>query len=156
TPSRAKMRRISPFGICCRNSNIKNYPKECLELPRRSLRFVCSEENKHILHDKFVNQTITLVNACARPIRVYANGGLTNKKGGVMKYTYQLQQGYIRTRNRIKASVSGASLLLLGAGIAVAAPFAVFAYGGTETSPNACGGKVVLNVTYTLLNDTDS
>lgn len=56
----------------------------------------------------------------------------------------------------MKASISGVSLLLLGAGLAAAVPFAVFAYGGSETNLNACGGTVVVNVNYTLLNDTDS
>lgn len=74
-----------------------------------------------------------------------------------MKYSYQVRQSYIRTRNKVKASISGATLLLLGAGIAAAAPFAAFAYGGNQTNPTACGGgKVVVNVNYTLTNDTDS
>lgn len=73
-----------------------------------------------------------------------------------MKYSYQVRQSYIRTRNKIKASLSGATLLLLGAGLAATAPVVVFAYGGDQTNPNACGGKVVVNVNYTLLNDTDS
>jgi hypothetical protein len=73
-----------------------------------------------------------------------------------MKYSYQLRQGYVRTYNNIRASVSGATLLLLGVGLAAAAPFAVFAYGGNQTNLSACGGKVVVNVNYTLVNDTDS
>jgi len=41
--------------------------------------------------------------------------------------------------------------------LAVAAPFAALAYGGSQTNPQQCdGGKVVVNVNYTLMNDTDS
>lgn len=41
-------------------------------------------------------------------------------------------------------------------GLTLAAPMTVFAYGGEQTTPNACGGTVVVNVTYNLTNDTDS
>lgn len=87
---------------------------------------------------------------------MYAEGNLTNKKGELVKYSYHVRQSYIRTRSKIKASLSGVILLLAGASIAAAAPFAAFAYGGSQTNPTACGGKVVVNVNYTLLNDTDS
>ncbi|HSX15505.1 MAG TPA: hypothetical protein VLF40_01820 [Candidatus Saccharimonadales bacterium] len=41
-------------------------------------------------------------------------------------------------------------------GLVLATPLAVFAYGGNQTDAGSCGGKVVVNVTYDLLNDTDS
>ncbi len=41
-------------------------------------------------------------------------------------------------------------------GLVLAAPLTVFAYGGNQTDVSQCGGKVVVNVTYDLTNDTDS
>lgn len=41
-------------------------------------------------------------------------------------------------------------------GLVLLAPMATFAYGGNQTNASQCGGSVVVNVTYNIVNDTDS
>ena len=48
------------------------------------------------------------------------------------------------------------STVIVALGISVVMPLSALAYGGDQTNVSQCGGKPVVNVTFTVSNDTDS
>jgi len=74
----------------------------------------------------------------------------------IRSYRYHLTTGVEKVKTKLAKNLSMVGLLLAGGLITLALPLQAFAFGGDQTNAMQCGGKVIVNVTYTLFNDTDS